>query len=155
MGALTFWVAGEPVQQGSSFAMIVKGRAVSVPDNSNALKRWRKLVAAEARAARVAAGDLPTIDNGVVVALRFVVARGKTVTRDLPTVRPDLDKFARAILDSLTVAGVYKDDSRVVGLVAFKVYGAEPGVAVSVALASPEEGSLAVAGVQWEREGND
>ena len=50
-----------------------------------------------------------------------------------PTVMPDLDKLVRAICDSLTDAGLWKDDSHVVYLIAAKRYAdGPPGVLIQV-----------------------
>jgi Holliday junction resolvase RusA-like endonuclease len=54
--------------------------------------------------------------------------RPKTVQdRALPSVMPDLDKLIRAVADSLTDAGIYADDSRIVRINAAKVYADDRG----------------------------
>jgi Holliday junction resolvase RusA-like endonuclease len=123
--ALSFWVGGVPVQQGSK--TVFNGRAVD--SNQKLLRPWRAKVADAARAAN--AGRDP-LDGPVLVVLEFRFVRPKSVKRAHPTVKPDLDKLARAVLDSLTTARVYKDDAQVVSLWPTKVYGAEPGVRVRV-----------------------
>jgi Holliday junction resolvase RusA-like endonuclease len=40
---------------------------------------------------------------------------------------PDLDKLIRSVGDSLTTAGIYVDDSRIVRLTATKVYADHRG----------------------------
>jgi Holliday junction resolvase RusA-like endonuclease len=53
----------------------------------------------------------------------------------LPTVKPDIDKLCRAILDALTDSGaIFDDDSQVVQLVASKNYStlAQPYVVITV-----------------------
>ena len=51
-----------------------------------------------------------------------------------PAVKPDLDKLSRSILDSCTDAGLWRDDSQVVVLVAAKRYATSgpPGVLITV-----------------------
>jgi Holliday junction resolvase RusA-like endonuclease len=61
----------------------------------------------------------------------FRLAKPKTVKRDLPSVRPDLDKLARATLDALTTAQVVTDDAQVCDLWVSKRYGI-PGADVTV-----------------------
>ena len=134
MSAVTFFVDGKPEPQGSKTGYVVKGRAVIADKNPKALKPWRRAIADAATVAQIEAGDTDPLVGPVQVALVFVLERPKTVKREHPTVRPDLDKLSRAVLDGLTTAGVYGDDSQVVGLVASKEYGARAGVRVSVAM---------------------
>lgn len=122
-----FFVAGIPQPQGSKTGFVVGGRAVVVDKNPGALKPWRKQVAAIA-----GKSDLPQLDGPVRVHAVFVLPKPKSVKRDLPHVRPDLDKLARALLDGITDAGVWKDDSQVVELDTSKVYGDAPGVHVVI-----------------------
>jgi Holliday junction resolvase RusA-like endonuclease len=123
-----FRVDGVPVPQGSSRAFVVKGRAVVAPSNSNVLKPWRRRVR---EAAEAAMGGRAALDGPLAVMLQFQVPRPATVTREWPTVAPDLDKLVRAVLDGLVEGGVIVDDSRVVRLITEEEYGA-PGVSVSV-----------------------
>ena len=48
-----------------------------------------------------------------------------------PTGKPDTDKLARAVLDALTGL-VWRDDSQVVHIDAWKVYGERPGADITV-----------------------
>lgn len=50
----------------------------------------------------------------------------KPVAQWWPITRPDTDKLTRALLDALTLAGVWVDDSQVVQLTAEKSYGGPP-----------------------------
>ena len=71
------------------------------------------------------------VGDPIRLELVFVLARGKTVRREYPTVKPDIDHLIRAIFDSLT--GItYFDDGQVVEVTARKVYGDTPGVQVTV-----------------------
>lgn len=60
--------------------------------------------------------------------------RPRSVRRRWHTVPYDVDKLARAVNDSLTRSGVIEDDSRIVELVARKLYAdeCEPGVFIEV-----------------------
>ena len=53
-------------------------------------------------------------DEPVEVWATYYLPRPSTVTRDLPSVPPDLDKLERGLFDALTKAGVWRDDSLVV-----------------------------------------
>ncbi|MDD7930114.1 RusA family crossover junction endodeoxyribonuclease [Microbacterium thalli] len=126
-----FFVAGVPVQQGSKTAFVVGKRAVLTDSNKAQLKPWRAGVARVAQSAWWAEQPL---DGAVQVSAVFVMPRGKSVTRELPSVTPDLDKLIRALLDGVTDAGnVWRDDAQVVRLVVEEVYGPEPGVHVDIA----------------------
>ncbi len=76
------------------------------------------------------AGAKPT-DRAIHITLVFIMRKPKTVTRDFPTVAPDLDKLVRAVLDGLT-AIAYRDDAQVTDIRAHKVYGENPGVEVRI-----------------------
>lgn len=147
---LTFSADGIPAPQGSKNTTAQKNRAgaytgkVSVYESSVKLKPWRQRVAAAARAAHTG----PTVECPVVLNIAFGLPRPKghfgtgrnagklkPSAPAWPTKKPDVDKLERAILDALTIAKVYRDDSQVVIVNTAKVYADEraPGVAVSVA----------------------
>ena len=63
--------------------------------------------------------------------LLFVFNKPKTVKRNEPYVRPDLDKLIRAVLDGLTDVA-YEDDQQVVRLTAQKSYGETEGVHIRI-----------------------
>ena len=65
------------------------------------------------------------------IEVTFRVRRPKTVKRDYPSVAPDLDKYIRACLDSLT--GIcYVDDSQIVDISSRKVYSDTPGADIKI-----------------------
>lgn len=136
-----FFVAGIPQQQGSKTGYVVGGRAVLTDQNRARLKPWRAQVSSVAAATWVYG---KAFEGPVRVHAVFVLPKPKSVKRDFPHVRPDLDKLARALLDGITDAGcVWGDDSQVVELDVAKVYGAAPGVHVVItrvtAASLPEE----------------
>lgn len=77
----------------------------------------------------------------VSVRITFFMPRPKTVKRHMPTVPPDIDKLCRAVLDALTDAGVWVDDSQVVDLGATKIYtsGIHIGAHITVEGLASEE----------------
>ena len=115
---LAFRVNGTPVPQGS---MRTVGQGVVIHSNAKHLKAWREHVATKAHLAMLPSGDL-LLDEPVYVRLEFYLPRPKSVRRLLPHAKPDLDKLTRAVLDALTTARVYVDDSRVVECMASKQY---------------------------------
>lgn len=131
------FVPGAPVPQGSKRAFVVKGRAVLADVRGADLKAWRDQVADLV----ASAGEGSRFVGAVRVSLVFQFVRPASAPRRVwPDVRPDVDKLTRAALDALTVSGVIEDDARIVRLVAEKRYAAEPGVWVTVAPMTTEDG---------------
>jgi len=126
---LSYDVFGLPAPQGSKRCF--NNRVVDA--NPTKLKLWRKTVT-EATIEVLENSQWAVFDDPVEVTMKFYLPRGKTVKRELPTVPPDIDKLARSVLDSLTDANAWRDDSQVCKLVAFKVYAddREPGVYIEV-----------------------
>ena len=135
--SFSFTVFGsEPRPQGSK--KYVGSRRTAAGNNipliieaSPGLPVWRKAVSDAVVQAMHDSGDLSKFDGAVKVEAVFYVTRKRTVTRDLPTVPPDVDKLSRALLDSCKP--VWKDDSQVVRLEVSKKYATgQPGVAVTI-----------------------
>ena len=118
----SFFVKGKPVSQGS--LTFIKGRAIHVKGRELAL--WRGTIAAMARST-----NITKIQVGVDMELLFIFNKPKTVKRNEPYVRPDLDKLIRAVLDGLTGVA-YEDDQQVVRLTAQKAYGETEGVYITI-----------------------
>jgi crossover junction endodeoxyribonuclease RusA len=140
---LTICVHGTPAPQGSK----TRTRYGLRDDNADRLKPWRQSVTWAARDAMTATG-WQTATGPLHVDLTLVFARpkghhgtGRNADRVRPSApvwpatKPDIDKCARAILDGLTDAGVWRDDAQVVTLTAGKSYclpGGVPGAVVVV-----------------------
>jgi Holliday junction resolvase RusA-like endonuclease len=155
-GAIRFDVAGTPAPKGSSRAMLTKtGHAVNVPSGSGVnrkrLKSWDVNVrdaasdVLSAGAMRPAEGPL-FVGQPIAVELVFRLARpaghwGKKGLRPRapawPAVKPDIDKLARATIDSLTGI-LFDDDSRIVTLLVQKEFAipGQEGATILVALHS-------------------
>lgn len=125
--SVEFFVAGVPQPQGSKTGYVRGKRAVVVDKNPAKLKPWRAAIADDAANVEV------RFEGPTSVALRFVFVRpASAAKRMFPSVRPDVDKLARAVLDGLVSGGLLADDSLVVDLRAVKEYGDTPGVHVMV-----------------------
>jgi Holliday junction resolvase RusA-like endonuclease len=135
--SFSFTVFGyEPRPQGSKKYVGTRRTAAgnNIPliiEASPGLPVWRKAVSDAVVQAMHDSGDLSKFDGAVKVEAVFYVTRKRTVTRDLPTVPPDVDKLSRALLDSLKP--VWRDDSQVVRLEVSKKYATgQAGVAVTI-----------------------
>ena len=141
---LDIWVPGRPVPQGS----LSRNRQGKTYQKKELLD-WRQLIThAATQYTGTYFGAWEPLDEAVRVDATFYMPRPKTVTRDLPTSSPDVDKLARGLLDALspkvkrrTAPGAFlEDDSRVVDLRVDKQYahdientdGNEPGVRIKV-----------------------
>jgi len=121
MREIRFTAFGRPQPQGSKNAFKHGNRVVLV-EASKGLKPWRSVVSLSAKEVMLSVQDMSLIDGPVSVDIVFTFVPGKTVKRKAMTTKPDADKLARGILDSLT--GVcWRDDAQVVDLRARKVYG--------------------------------
>ena len=116
---ISFFVEGEPAPQGSKNGFVKNGRVVMV-ESSKKVKPWREAVATQT-AQHVAC----TIMNPVEIALVFHLPRPKSVIRDWPSVKPDLDKLIRSTFDGLTTGGLYTDDALVIAVSASKQYATD------------------------------
>lgn len=123
---ISFTVLGDPVTQGSMRAFRAGGAIRTVHNNAAQLKPWRHLVAT---AADIAMAGRPVWDCAVAVDVTFLLPLPTGAPKGwrrsarwfLPWRGKDLDKFVRALFDSLSGV-VFRDDSRVVLLTARKVY---------------------------------
>lgn len=121
------FVPGDPRPQGSKRIGRVGGTGRPIVlDDAPGLRAWRDTITAHARICR------ECFDGPVAVALAFTIRAPERHRRDLPTVRPDLDKLARAVLDAITDAGLWHDDAQVTRLAATKRYGPRPGVHIRI-----------------------
>jgi Holliday junction resolvase RusA-like endonuclease len=140
-------VYGEPVPQGSKVGFVVRkggrptSRAVVVDDNKATLAPWRQSISNAAReTAKDGQWDGAMLVGAVKVDMLFLMPRPKNHygtganagqlrpgAPAYPTVKPDRDKLERAVLDALSDAGMWRDDSQVVAGETLKYYAEQPG----------------------------
>jgi Holliday junction resolvase RusA-like endonuclease len=138
--SMEFFVAGEPVPQGSTKSFYIEklNRVVTTHGNRNT-ERWRQRIAAEAqRCNEVRESTFFCEDRncGYIVRLHFQFSKPKSMPkkRHLNTKRPDLDKLIRAVLDGITGV-LIPDDAQVIGIAASKSYcdgSHQPGLTISI-----------------------
>ena len=104
-------------------------RVIIVNDNPKN-KAWARLVGLHARDHK--AEDSPW-NSWCQLSLVFTMKRLKKMPkgRDYPTVKPDLDKMVRSVLDALTGI-LYVDDAQIIALAASKEYGDRAGVYIEL-----------------------
>lgn len=124
---MTFTIDGRCPTKGSTRSFLKGGKVVTIADNVR-LAKWTKDAKWAARAAGVPLLYKP---HGVTLDVRVEFKRPKTAKQQQPTVRPDLDKCLRAVLDALTGVA-YADDAQVVAVTTSKAYGPCDCVIVNV-----------------------
>jgi len=72
------------------------------------------------------------VSGPVSLTLEFTFARPKKPKHRLHITKPDLDNLAKAVMDSLTTARAWVDDSQVWSLTLSKSYSADPGVLITM-----------------------
>jgi len=136
---IEFRVVGVPAPQGSKSAFVRGGRAIVVEGKGPGRVRhsdWRQAVATAARdhiAERGTESIAPRGPVSVTLVFSFPLPAGDPY-RTRHTTRPDVDKLARSVLDSLVSVGMIADDSLVFELFCRKLYahGEAPGCVIRV-----------------------
>lgn len=130
---LTVTVLGDPVGQGN-IRHLGAGRP-AIHQNAKRLKPWRAAIVEATGKAMAEIGQTEPLDGPLHLEARFLMPRGKTVKRELPTVPPDIDHLLRALGDALTTARAIADDARIVSLSVTERYATgplDPGVEFTV-----------------------
>lgn len=131
---INFTVPGSPAVKGSTFSFLdPRTKKIRTKTDSKNGRHWAASVSWAARQANVAI--IPK-GIGVIVSVIYEFKRptGRDRSRPDPSVRPDADKLARALLDALTGIA-YEDDGQVVFLSIRKTYGPDDLTRVLVARA--------------------
>ena len=118
---LLFVVKGDPIPKGSFKAFKAKHSNMIVVKNASAkTKGWQKTIGL---AATLAMQGEPPSPGPIAINMHFAMAGPPKSAkhRRWPTVRPDLDKLCRTVLDALTGI-VFVDDAQVIRLLASERY---------------------------------
>lgn len=120
-------VIGIPAPQGSkSFKGIRSGKAILV-ESSKRVKPWREAVVWAARELHLAA----PLEGPLAYEMIFTLPKPKSAPKKRttwPSARPDISKIQRSTEDSLTDAGIWRDDSQVVFSIACKTFPGQRGI---------------------------
>lgn len=125
-----FSVLGPAATKGStrSFISNQTRRVVTLNDNRR-LPEFVKLVQVAARWARVKLTPKP---HPVTMSITWTFVRPKSAQRrEHHTVKPDIDKLTRAVLDALTEVA-YDDDAQVMTVICHKQYGDEERTDITI-----------------------
>jgi len=126
---MTFTVLGPPACKGSTVSFMGKGGRIVTKTDSQTLGGWTQAVKWAAKGAGVRVVAKP---GAVAVSVRFqFVKPQRAQKREHHTVKPDVDKTLRALLDALTGIA-WEDDSQVVLVLASKAYGPEASTEITV-----------------------
>jgi Holliday junction resolvase RusA-like endonuclease len=125
------FIEGSPRPQGSKKAF-ARGKSIVLVEANKELPAWREHMTRMLQLKQLEHDTAFT--TAVNVALTFWLPRPKSVKRQYATGTYDIDKLTRAVLDSITKAGVWRDDSDVVDLTVRKTYADthEAGVLISI-----------------------
>ena len=99
------------------------------------LPKFRAAVSDACREAMLQFDDFEVFEQAVKVKAVFYLPKPASSKAEYPVNQRsgDLDKYLRALLDSVTKAGAWVDDSLVVEIEAYKIYATgQPGVAVTI-----------------------
>jgi Holliday junction resolvase RusA-like endonuclease len=127
---ISFNVYGIPAPQGSKTAKVINGRVI-MWEASSKVKPWRAAVKNTATS-YMRDENVPIISKPVEICLTFFMPKPKSVKREVPSVKPDLDKLIRSTLDGLSKV-CYVDDALVIAIGASKIYTKDtPGCLITI-----------------------
>jgi Holliday junction resolvase RusA-like endonuclease len=137
------FIEGNPRPQGSKKAF-ARGSQIVLVEANKELPAWREHMTRMLQLKQLEHETAFTTATNV--ALTFWLPRPKSVKRHYATGTYDIDKLTRAVLDSITKAGVWRDDSDVVDLTVRKTYDDlhPAGVLISI---TPFDNDLITQGV--------
>lgn len=76
--------------------------------------------------------NIETHDGPLCADIKFTIKRPKSVKRQFPSVKPDVDNLAKPILDVIQKCGIIKNDSQIINLNLKKEYGERDLIEVSL-----------------------
>jgi Holliday junction resolvase RusA-like endonuclease len=135
--ALVF-VDGRPAPQGSKNAFVIGGKRAVMVEASKHLPAWRNDIILAVKQMFNDTQDVSMFVDPVKLKVTFYLERPpNTKFVNYPGGKPDLDHYIRGCGDALKIAGLVKDDSLIVKILAEKVWcgentRAEPGATIEL-----------------------
>jgi Holliday junction resolvase RusA-like endonuclease len=139
MNSLSFFVQGEPKGQprARAFARKFGNKFMARMYDPGTAEAWKSCIAAGIK------GKIPSqpFIGPIALDIRFFFPRPKSHFRKAglkPTApshhsqKPDCDNAAKAVMDALTILGLWSDDKQVCRLSVSKNYAQQPGAEISV-----------------------
>lgn len=127
---ISFEVLGLPKPQARPRVFRMGAKIITHSPKTN----WYQIVywaAVQHRARAVLTGPLK-MEITLVLPLPHSWSKKKKAAAKYVSVRPDLDNYAKAVLDAFNNACVWNDDGQVAELIIRKIYGEEPKAIISV-----------------------
>ena len=122
---ITLTIGGIPMAKGRARTVRLKnGKVKTFTPEDTAI--WEQ----EVRLAALPHRPRVPLDGPLEAEMTFYLYRPGGKKREYPCVRPDLDNYAKSVLDALNGI-IYTDDSRIVKLTLSKLYG-DPRVEVKI-----------------------
>lgn len=135
--SITLYIDGEPKPQPRVKAYSRCGAVgVYTPDTA---REWKEYIVAACAAKGITALRL---DGPLWLDIAFYLPRPKSRKKEkYVATKPDLDNLAKAVMDALSDAEVWRDDALVVQLTASKIYSNKTGCKVVIREAAESEDS--------------
>lgn len=114
---IKFTVYGQPIPKARARTVVHNGKVMTFTPAKT--RSWETLVALEANR-RVK----KLLEGPVALTVNFYLGRPKSVKREWPVVRPDLDNLLKSVKDALC-GRVFRDDAQVVRCEMGKYYTCE------------------------------
>ena len=118
-----------PVPKGRPRFRILKGRNYPIVYTDSATATFESAIKLLTKS-QLDKGFQPFI-CAISVSINFEIVRPKSVDRDFPTVKPDLDNYTKAVLDALNTL-IWKDDAQICSLKVAKSYSIKPSITVEI-----------------------
>lgn len=132
-----------PAPRPRARAFMVKGKPIVSMYSPAEYKAWQSTVAdALNDELDLLLADLPpeTFPLQGVLTVGIIVTARRPKTTKLPHPKPDVDNYAKAVLDAMTKAGVWDDDTQVAFLAVKKEWGDEASIGIEVSRFGLEAG---------------